>query len=230
MDDETNRARYDELRAVAPAAFVNPPGAPVEVLVEPADVAAAEESMRKMLVAQGLPETWARTGVAYADQYMVIVRDAVRFANGRLGTYIRTIDLGDAPGVVVLPRHQDRVVLLHHFRHSTRQWHLEVPRGFGEAGASAEASARRELLEEISAMATRLEPLGVVNADSGLHGAAVHLFYAEVDVPLVSDDEEGIDTIRMVTPEELGDLIRDGEINDGYTIAAFTRARLRGLL
>jgi hypothetical protein len=30
--------------------------------------------------------------------------------------------------------------------------------------------------------------------------------------------------------EELADLIRDGEVNDGYTIAAFTRARLQGLL
>lgn len=231
MDEETSRSRYDDIRAAVPGAFDNPPDAPIEVLLDPAMVAAAENAMRTVLAERGLPTSWARTGVAYEDQFMVLLRDAVRWANGKLGTYIRTIDAGSAPGVVVLPQYGERVALIRHFRHSTRSWHLEVPRGFGAPGMAAEESARRELREEIGVPAESLEPLGVVYADSGLHGAPVHLFHARIaQAPWVDDDEEGIAGVRFVTPAELSDLIRDGEINDGYTMAAFTRASLRNLL
>jgi ADP-ribose pyrophosphatase len=231
MDETTSRSRYDDIRAAFPAAFTNPPGAPIEVLLDPADVAAAEQAASKALAEEGMPTSWARTGVAYQDQYMVILRDAVRMPNGRLGTYIRTIESGQGSGVVVLPRHRGKVVLIRHFRHSTRSWHLEIPRGFGAAGHTAEGSARRELREEIGVTPNTLNSLGVVYPDSGLHGAAVHLFYAEIeDTPSINDEEEGIEAIHFVTPDDLRRLIRDGEINDGFTVAAYTRAVLRGFL
>jgi hypothetical protein len=41
---------------------------------------------------------------------------------------------------------------------------------------------------------------------------------------------EGIKSILWVTVAELEAMIRDGAITDGFTIAAFTRARLKGLI
>jgi ADP-ribose pyrophosphatase len=231
MDEATSRMRYDQIRAAFPDAFVNPPDAPIELLLDPAEVSAAEQAMSEALAKEGMSTSWARTGVAYEDQFMLIVRDAVRMPNGRLGTYIRTIDSGQGAGVVILPRHRGKVVVIRHFRHSTRSWHLEIPRGFGTPGRTPEEDVRRELQEEIGVIPTTLESLGVVYPDTGLQGAAVHLFYAEIeDIPTITDDDEGIGAIRFVSPTELSQLIRDGEINDGFTIAAYTRATLRGFL
>jgi ADP-ribose pyrophosphatase len=231
MDEEIRQPGYQALRDFAPQAFVNPPGAPIELLLEPSDVAAAERAAAEVLAAEGLPTDWAKTGVVYQDQYVTLLRDAVRMRSGRLGTYIRTIDIGIGHGVVALPRYGDDVVLVRHFRHSTRGWHLEVPRGFGTSGATAEEDVRRELLEEIGVEARRLESLGVVHPDTGGHGAGVHLFYAEIaEPPRAVDTDEGIEAVRLVPPAELGRLIRDGEISDGFTMAAYLRAVLRGLL
>lgn len=231
MDEATSRSRYDEIRAAVPGAFVNPPDAAIKLLLDPADVSKAEQAVSQTLAKVGLSTSWARTGVAYEDQYMLIVRDAVRLANGELGTYVRTIDSGRGAGVVILPRHRGKVVLIDHFRHSTRSWHLEIPRGFGTPGRTPEEDARRELKEEIGVLPTTLESLGVLYPDTGLHGAAVYLFCAEVeDTPSITDKKEGIRAIRFVPPGELSRLIRDGEINDGFTMAAYTRAILRRFL
>jgi ADP-ribose pyrophosphatase len=231
MDEQARRAGYEALRGVAPQAFVNPPGAPIELLLDPSDVAAAERAAAETLAAEGLPTDWAGTGVVYHDQYVLLLRDAVRMPSGRLGTYLRSIDTGFGYGVVVLPRYGDEVVLVRHFRHSTRRWHLEIPRGFGTASATPEEDVRRELAEEIGVGPRRLESLGVMHPDTGVQGAAVHLFYAEIaEAPRAADAEEGIEEVRLVSPGELGRLIRDGEISDGFTMAAYLRATLRGLL
>jgi hypothetical protein len=64
MDEQARRAGYEALRGAAPEAFVNPPGAPIELLLDPADVAAAERQAAETLAADGLPTEWAGTGVA----------------------------------------------------------------------------------------------------------------------------------------------------------------------
>jgi ADP-ribose pyrophosphatase len=222
---------YANLRESFPDLFANPPAAAFQILTEPAEVAAAEEARTADLAGAGMPAHMAETGVVYADPFFMVVRDAVRTRSGAYGTYSRVISAGHVSGVVVLPRIGDRVVLVNHFRHSTRTWHLEIPRGFGTPGADPSDDARRELREEIGVAATTLHELGVVYPDSGATGTAVRLFYAEVsDVPTAADTEEGIDALRLVSPGELGRMIRDETITDGFTINAYTRAVLRGLL
>jgi ADP-ribose pyrophosphatase len=230
MDDETRRTRYRELRESLPELFVNPPDAPFAILEDPADVTAAEEETARLLVLNGKPAEWARTGVVFEDPYGLTIRDAVRTPGGQRGTYVRRINPGNAAGVVVLPVLDGDAVLVRHFRHSTRQWHLEAPRGFGEPGASPDEDARRELLEEIGATPTRLVPLGVVYPDTGQMATPVQLFFAEVGSYGAASAEEGIEAIRLVPPPELAELIRSGELTDGFTINAYTRAFLRGLL
>ncbi|GAB2592951.1 hypothetical protein GCM10027168_27360 [Streptomyces capparidis] len=70
-------------------------------------------------------------GVVYSDAWIRVVRDPVRFPDGRVGAYVRLLNATEAPGVAVLPVLGDRVVLLENYRHATRSWRLEIPRGFG---------------------------------------------------------------------------------------------------
>lgn len=212
-----------------PALFVNPPGAGFHILLDDVDIQEVEKQAAQLLEAKGMPTQWAQVGVAHQDQYITLLRDAVRFPNGRLGTYIRTVGDG-TPGVIVFPVYQRHILLIRHFRHATRTWHLEIPRGFGEKGLSSEENARRELEEEIGATISRLISLGHVYPDAGATSGHNDFFYAEVTCYGNVDTNEAITELQRVSVEEFERMIRENEINDGFTLAAYGLVKTRGLL
>lgn len=225
------REDYRALIAGQPRLFDNPDGAPIEILLDEADIRAVEAEMRAQLAAQGLPESWATVGIAFQDQYMRVLRDAVRFPGGELGTYIRTIPAHPrVPGVIILPVFESHVILLRHFRHATRRWHLEIPRGFGSEGSTPEEDAKREIAEEVSGVCRRLVSMGPVQLDTGLSGGHDVLFYAELESIGAHDAGEGIETVLHVPLDAFDRMVADAEITDGFTLAAYARARATGLL
>ncbi|MFF7155300.1 NUDIX domain-containing protein [Streptomyces sp. NPDC008139] len=237
---ERRRARlaaYDELRALRPELFENPPGAAVEILLDSADQDEVTRQTAELAVAFGLSEDVGDIGVVYRDPYLRLVRDAVRFRSGRLGTYIRAVGDTAIGGAAALPVLSDgRIVLLHHFRHATRAWHWEIPRGFGDAGEGGEATARREAREELGCEVREVVHLGAFASDSGLSAIADQLYLARVDAEDFSEEpdegalEEGIARRLALTPEAFHAMLVDGAISDGYTLSAYGLATARGLL
>lgn len=225
------RDRYFALVAERPELFVNPPGPSIKILLDEDEIREAEATVAERLAGRGLPAEWARVGIAYQDQYLLILRDAVRFPNGALGTYIRAVSPnGGAPGVVTLPVYDGNVVLIRHFRHGSRTWHWEIPRGFGEAGSTPEDNARRELEEEIGATGIQLTSLGPVNMDSDASGPPDEMFYAEIGSYGRPEVAEGISDLRVVSQGEFQRMICAAEITEGYTLAAYARAKALELL
>lgn len=232
MDE--HRQEYFAFAERNPELFINPPGAIFTILLDEHEIDQVEEGARERLRAKGRPEAWARVGIAYQDQYLMILRDAVRFPDGSTNTYIRVVDPeGGAHGVIVLAVHQGNVLLLNHFRHATRHWHLEIPRGFGEPGLSGEENARRELEEEVGATAehvTRIVPLGGLHPDTGSGTEADYMFFAELNGYEHPDEHEAIAEIRPVPIADFEEMIRTDQITDGYTLAAYARAKAKGIL
>ncbi|MFD5423256.1 NUDIX hydrolase [Streptomyces sp. NPDC127069] len=200
---------YERLRAERPELFGNEPGG-IEILTDPAAVAGAG-------------------GLLYRDPYVMLVRDAVRFPDGREGTYIRSIGTTPEPGCVVLPLLDGQVVLIEHFRHATRSWRWEVPRGFGTRGLADTENAAKELREEIGAEVLELVPLGAVHPDTGVTGDRVLLYAARIGGIGRLAVGEGIRSTRTVPFAEAEAMVLDGSITDGFTLAALFRARLAGL-
>jgi ADP-ribose pyrophosphatase len=206
--------RYEQLRQARPELFRNQPGG-IEILTDPAEV----------LKASGT----SGIGVMYEDPYVILVRDPVRFPDGRLGTYVRQVTPAGAVGCVVLPLLGDQVVLIGHFRHADRSWHWEVPRGFGTAGLSGEQNAAKELREEIGAEADELIPLGQLNPDTGMVADPVLLYAARINSVGEVEVGEAIRSYRTLPVSEAEAYVRDGRITCGFTIGALYRARLAGL-
>lgn len=163
-----NQKRYFELVQRHPELFTNPSADGITIELDPEKIQQIEQEVKQRLSEQGLPAEWGNVGIAYEDQYILLLRDAVYFGNGKPGTYIRSIQEASVPGVIILPVYQDRIVLTHHFRHATRSWHLEIPRGFGLPTMSSEENARRELYEEIGSSTATLHYLGRAHADTGM--------------------------------------------------------------
>jgi ADP-ribose pyrophosphatase len=212
-----------------PTLFVNPPDAGFEILLDEADIREAESQMAQRLKAKDLPIEWAQVGIAFQDQYTMILRDAVRFPNGSLGTYIRMVSDG-TPGVIVLPVYQKQVLLINHFRHATRKWHIEIPRGFGIKGSSSKGNAQRELQEEIGAKISHLVALGHAYPDTGAAAEYNDFFYADVESYGDFEVDEGITKILPTPILEFERMIRENEITDEFTITAYALAKGRNLL
>ena len=111
----------------------------------------------------------------YENGWVRVYDDAVQFPDGSTGAYYYS--RWKAPhGVAVVPVLGDRVLLLRNYRYGEKAWSTEIPQGFGVEGATPEADARRELLEETGLEALSLTPLMTLGVSY-----ATHVFVAEID-------------------------------------------------
>lgn len=231
MPPSTRRAdfrRYRELVTERPGLFASPPDG-IAILLDEAEIKAAERHIARRNRAHGLPAASASVGVLAEDFYILVLRDAIRFPDGSLGTHSRVI-YAHPDGIGVLAVNAGRIVLIRIFRHSVRRWMLEIPRGAVEHGHGLEETVHKELAEEVGGTATRLVHLGRSTSDTSLCSGRIDLYFAELSALGGPQLSEGIGGIVLVTPQEFEAMIARREIEDSHAMAAFALARLRGLI
>lgn len=222
--------RYRALLQARPALARNLPGG-IMVVTDPDETARIEAAMAERFAARGLPREWARAGLFYEDPYLMLLRDAVIFPDGQPGLYHRMIARNDEPtGVAVLSRYRGDIVLVRHFRHPSRAWHIEIPRGAVGGGEDPVQMAHVEISEEIGGTILSLARIGLLHGASALMRHSVVLMYAELEAIGTPALGEGIAEILTVPPAEFERWIADGKITDAFTVGAAYHARLRGLL
>ena len=133
---------------------------------------------------------------------------------------------GKGDGVVIAAiGEDDRLLLVHQFRHPVRLWLRELPRGAREEGETPDDTARREVGEELGCEIRELHPLGRIAADSGQVGSVPYLMAARVrpaDAPH-RERSESIDRVVRLRYSELRAACERGEVLDGFTLAAVLR-------
>lgn len=129
-------------------------------------------------------------------------------------------------GVIVVPIHDQSIMLLEHYRSQLDQTLYEVPRGFLEENEEPMIGAARELNEETNLYADKYVDLGVIHADSGLIDDQIHVFGIQTDDLLRTDLEtkEGIISAKWLTIPEYRDLVQNGQITDSMTLSAVSLA------
>jgi len=145
-------------------------------------------------------------GLVAEDKYWIWLNDAVQFPNKTYGIYGRLLwksSLNGRAGVVImaiLPN--SKVVLNRNFRHATRSWEYELPRGGREPNETIEIAAKREAKEETGMIVKELFLLGETAVDSGTLNTIVPIFYAKVvecqeSTPEDSEAIAGIDAFSI---------------------------------
>jgi len=154
---EASRQEYLELIKRYPS-LVQPLGqaskGEIEILLDTDKMAAIEKS------------TGREVGIVAKDKYWLWINDACLFPSGHEGVYGRifwTKSLDSTPGVAVMPVMPDGKIALNcNFRHATRSWEIELPRGVVNPGEAVEAAARREAMEETGMIIDSLMQLGSI--------------------------------------------------------------------
>ena len=144
FDPHDAAERYGQLRRERPERFVNPPGDIYEILFDESRIAHARAEAARARTAQGLSAEDTRVGVLAVDPYLLLMREAVRFADGSYGLYNR---LMVPAGAAVLPRPRrlaraDSSVPARHAKLAARGPARIVHRGPAGRGGSAPRAVR----------------------------------------------------------------------------------------
>ncbi len=225
-------SKYFELLHNNPRLIANK-GALIKIIPDEDAIKSWKVTYQDKLTATGKPSEWAEIGIVYSDPYIVILRDLVEFPGGSKGSYFRILnqaDLQGGQGAAVLARMNHKYLLLRQYRHPIRSWSYEIPRGFGEPGILAEQQAKNEVSEETQGEIIDLIDMGSYHSNTGLEGNKVELFFANLKSIGKPAQGEGIESYLWVSLNELEEMIATAKITDGFTIAAYTRAKLKGLL
>jgi 8-oxo-dGTP pyrophosphatase MutT (NUDIX family) len=164
--------------------------------------------------------------LVYTNRFIHVYDDQVRFADGRRGDYVRIRSAAEGRGVVILALRGGHVGLVRTYRYAIGRHQWGLPRGFGH-NIDESMSVRGELLEETGAEASSIDRLGVITPDSGLLSDEVAIYMALVpDIETAPVDTVEVAALEWVHPDDLDRRIRSGEIDDGFTLAAWCLYRL----
>ena len=145
--------------------------------------------------------------------------------NGSFFLYMRLLSKGEYTGSIIIPYCNNKILLLNQFRHGTRKFEYEFPRGGFELNLSPFENARKEILEEIGIAVENMIFLGTTISDSSLGTGDVYIYKCYLPcIPTVFQKEEGIDSCILVSQKELLELVASNKIRDGFTLSAITKA------
>ena len=159
----------------------------------------------------------------YDGKVVALRVDTIQLPNG--GTATREVIEHGASVVMVPIDEQRRALLVRQYRKAPELSLLEAPAGGLEEGESPEEGVLRELQEEIGHSAGRLVQMTGFWIAPGFCTEYMHTYIASDLSPsaLAPDEDENIEVVP-VPLEEIPELIRSGEIQDGKSVAALLMA------
>lgn len=175
-----------------------------------------------------LLETKVESNTVYQGKIVNLRVDQVKLPSGRISAR----EVVEHPGSVgVMPIDKDgKVILVRQFRYPVGEVLWEIPAGKLDPEESPEDCARRELEEETSYFARRLEKIVSFYTSPGFSSEMLHLFLATDLTPGTGqpDDDENIRTYHL-SQETVGRMIENGKIRDAKTLLGLATVISRGL-
>lgn len=154
-----------------------------------------------------------------------LMQDDVIMPSGQQGKYT-FIDRQPAVMIAAVTP-EDEVYLVGQYRYPIKKFSWELPKGTIEHGAEILAAAKQELLEEVGLEADEWQSVSDYFLDVGLTNQKCYLFLAQKlkQKQAVPDFTEFL-TTKKVKLAQLEEMIKNKEIIDSQTIAAYFQVKL----
>lgn len=166
--------------------------------------------------------------VVYENRWLRLREDRIRYADGSPGVHT-VVDKPDF--ALVIPVQDGGFHLVEQYRYTLGRRSWEFPSGSFPPGVtgSPEEMAAAELAEETGFRAGRLEELGYLHCANGMTGEGVHVFVATDLTPGEANRERTEQDMvqRWFARQELEQMLRDGTVTDGPSLAAYLLLVLR---
>lgn len=168
------------------------------------------------------PEIWETVeSKPVADCRVFRVREDFARNGEKQGSFF-VLENPDWVNIVALTKEYN-VVLIEQFRHGTQEIITEIPGGMIDEGETAEAAARRELLEETGYAAEEFILIGRSKPNPALQNNWIY-HYAAVGAEKIEevafDEHESVVT-KLCHVTEIPQKIKSGEISHSLVVAAF---------
>lgn len=159
----------------------------------------------------------------FDGRLLKVYRDEVELVNG--GRSIREFVHHPGGAAVVALDKEGNVYLERQFRYPYHKVVMEIPAGKLEPGEDPADAIKRELKEEVGAVAGRWDALGYIMPSVGYTDEMLYLYLArDLDAgERHLDQDEFLEPFKMPFQEALAQAA-DGRINDAKTVAALFRA------
>ncbi|HOK29520.1 MAG TPA: NUDIX hydrolase [bacterium] len=164
-------------------------------------------------------EELVRSTLKFEGRIIKVKVDEVRIPDGSIVTREVVVHRG---AVGILPIMDNKVFLVRQYRHPAGEVLWEIPAGIFGEGETPEECAIRELREETGLFPLNLVRLGEVFVSPGCSTEKIYLFYADKfkSDPLPKDEDENIE-VGEFDIDTFRDMIEEGKIRDGKTLASF---------
>jgi len=225
----------------------------IEIVTDFAKILKVEKEQKERLLKTGYSEKEAdaasKVGIVQQDYYWIWIRDAVIFPTGDMGTYNRIMWNRDLQGIgciAILPILEDnRILLILNYRHATRSWELELPRGVRREQESVPGACVRLIKEETGLVLKSQEFLGNVVPDSGVLASLVPVYLGNVGERIQAEKvfSKAIFGNYLFTKEEIKNGLKHGfleiqvngkpwkvPLRDGFLSYALIQAEIKGFL
>ncbi len=220
--------RYLALVRERPDRFTNPDGDIYEILLDTPRIDRARRDAERHRRDERLPSDDTRVGVLAVDPYLLVLRDAVRFADGSYGLYNRLLvpgGRGDPPGA----RRLDRAAPSLPPRHTAMASRSAARRVLGRRHVQRRGAARAGRGNRIAR-----RPRSSISDSCIRRPAAstrnISCFSRASRRSARPTNTKRSKASKCCPTKHVERLIAEGEITDGPTLALFLRARLRGYL
>ena len=161
------------------------------------------------------------SSVIYENKWMKFIKNDVIHPNGAKGEY--TV-LDAIPGVVILALEDDSIFFIKEFKYPINKWIWNTFTGGIHEGESALDVAKNELREEGNIIANKWADLGHFYTAPGIELTDNFVFLAtdleRGDFQKDGEGDEAIEQIQKFRFDEIKEMIKNGEIENGLTLAA----------
>jgi ADP-ribose pyrophosphatase len=143
----------------------------------------------------------------------------VELPNGKVAVR----EVVEHPGAVAIVAYLDSntILMVEQFRKAIDRVILEIPAGKIEKGEDVKLCGIRELEEETGYKAKNLEYLGEIVTAPGFTDEYIYLYKAtELSKGEVNRDDDEFINVKSYNIDSIKDMVKNGEIIDGKTIAA----------
>jgi len=152
----------------------------------------------------------------FENRWLTLVKDKVKLPSGEKIEYT-FVERPSA--VVIIPKIKNQIPLIRQYRYPINDYTLELPMGAVEKNETLKEAAKRELLEETGFIAGKLKKIGEFYPMPGIFKEKCHIFLAlNLRKGKVHREKTEIFGIEFFNEKEIKKMIKEGKMQDGYTL------------